>query len=58
MAIFIAILTIGILVILHELGHFFVAKKFGVKIEEFGIGRQVERFFRKTVEFFVHLCLS
>src|SRR3989338_2289737 len=26
------------LVILHELGHFFVAKKFNVKIEEFGIG--------------------
>ena len=27
-----------ILVILHELGHFFFAKKFGVKVEEFGIG--------------------
>ncbi len=26
------------LIVLHELGHFFVAKKFGVKVEEFGIG--------------------
>ncbi len=38
MTIFIAILTIGVLVILHELGHFFAAKKFDVKVEEFGIG--------------------
>src|SRR3989344_3514488 len=38
MTIAIAILTIGILVILHELGHFFAAKKLGVKVEEFGIG--------------------
>ena len=26
------------LIILHELGHFVLAKKFGVKVEEFGIG--------------------
>jgi len=26
------------LVVLHELGHFLAAKKFGVKVEEFGIG--------------------
>ena len=26
------------LIVFHELGHFFVAKKFGVKVEEFGIG--------------------
>ncbi|MEK7510538.1 MAG: M50 family metallopeptidase [Patescibacteria group bacterium] len=38
MNIFIAILSIGILIILHELGHFFLAKKLGVKVEEFGIG--------------------
>ncbi|MBI2113131.1 MAG: site-2 protease family protein [Candidatus Wildermuthbacteria bacterium] len=36
--IFIAIASILVLVILHELGHFFVARKFGVKVEEFGIG--------------------
>src|SRR3989344_1698627 len=26
------------LVVLHELGHFLMAKKFGVRVEEFGIG--------------------
>lgn len=26
------------LIVLHELGHFILAKKFGVKVEEFGIG--------------------
>ena len=30
--------SILILITLHELGHFFFAKKFGVKVEEFGIG--------------------
>lgn len=34
--IFIAILIL--LVLVHELGHFFAAKLFGVKVEEFGIG--------------------
>jgi regulator of sigma E protease len=36
-----ALLVIGILVLLiviHELGHFFVAKIFGVKVKEFGVG--------------------
>jgi regulator of sigma E protease len=32
------ILMISVLVLLHEAGHFFVAKKFGVKVEEFGFG--------------------
>ena len=32
------LLVLGPLVILHELGHFFVAKKFGVKVIEFGFG--------------------
>jgi regulator of sigma E protease len=26
------------LMVLHELGHFLIAKKFGVEVEEFGIG--------------------
>jgi regulator of sigma E protease len=34
--IFLLILTI--LVLIHEAGHFFVAKKLGIKVEEFGIG--------------------
>ncbi len=37
-SIFTAIFSILILIILHELGHFLLAKKFGVKVEEFGIG--------------------
>src|SRR3989344_5469047 len=38
MTLAVALLSIGILIILHELGHFLAAKKFGVKVEEFGIG--------------------
>ncbi|MDP2664592.1 MAG: site-2 protease family protein, partial [bacterium] len=34
----VAIFSILLLVALHELGHFFFAKKFGVRVEEFGIG--------------------
>lgn len=34
--VFIAMLSV--LVILHELGHFLTAKKFGIKVEEFGFG--------------------
>ncbi len=36
--ILIFILTLLILVVIHELGHFLVAKKFGIKVEEFGFG--------------------
>ncbi|MEK7523252.1 MAG: M50 family metallopeptidase [Patescibacteria group bacterium] len=38
MTIIIFILTLSILVLVHELGHFLMAKKMGVKVEEFGIG--------------------
>lgn len=38
MTIAVAFFTIAVLIILHELGHFFAAKKFGVKVEEFGFG--------------------
>jgi regulator of sigma E protease len=34
--VFLGILTF--LVFIHELGHFYTAKKFGIKVEEFGIG--------------------
>ncbi len=33
-----ALFSLLVLVLLHELGHFFVAKKYGVKVEELGIG--------------------
>ena len=36
--IIIAFFSLVFLAILHELGHFLLAKKFGVKVEEFGIG--------------------
>lgn len=36
--IFIFILTLLFLVVIHELGHFLMAKKFGIKVEEFGFG--------------------
>ena len=37
-SIVIFILTLLILVLLHELGHLLVAKKFNIKVEEFGFG--------------------
>lgn len=32
------VFVIGVLVIFHELGHFILARKMGVRVEEFGIG--------------------
>lgn len=37
-SIIVTILAFGIMVMLHEAGHFFVAKKFGVTVHEFSIG--------------------
>ena len=38
MTIIIALLLFGILILIHELGHFLFAKKAGVKVHEFAIG--------------------
>lgn len=38
LTIIIAFFSLIFLVVIHELGHFVLAKKFGVKVEEFGIG--------------------
>lgn len=38
------------LIVLHELGHFVLAKKFGVKVEEFGIGYPPRLFGKKFGE--------
>jgi len=46
----IAILSIVILMIIHEYGHFVIAKKFGVKVEEFGIGYPPRIFGKKFGE--------
>lgn len=32
------VIILAVLVFVHELGHFLVAKKFGIKVEEFGFG--------------------
>ena len=32
------LLILSVLVLIHEWGHFFTAKKFGIKVEEFGFG--------------------
>ena len=38
MYIIMAILAFGVLIIVHELGHFTLAKLNGVRVEEFSIG--------------------
>lgn len=38
MDILIFIITLSLLILIHEFGHFLMAKKNGVKVEEFGIG--------------------
>lgn len=38
LTIFVFIITLGILVFFHELGHFIMAKRAGAKVEEFGFG--------------------
>ncbi|MCX6721752.1 MAG: M50 family metallopeptidase [Candidatus Staskawiczbacteria bacterium] len=46
----IAFLTLIALMIVHEFGHFIIAKKFGVKVEEFGIGYPPRIFGKKIGE--------
>lgn len=50
MTILIFLLTLTILVLVHELGHFLMAKKMGVKVEEFGIGLPPKLFGIKKAE--------
>ncbi|MBU0648031.1 site-2 protease family protein [Patescibacteria group bacterium] len=38
LALIIFILILGVLVLAHEFGHFIMAKKFDVKVEEFALG--------------------
>lgn len=38
LSVFIFILLLGVLVFVHELGHFSVAKFFGIRVDEFGMG--------------------
>lgn len=48
--IFIGIFSLSFLIILHEFGHFLLAKKLGVKVEEFGIGMPPKLFSKKIGE--------
>lgn len=38
MSIIIFIIILSLLIIVHELGHFLVAKSFGIRVDEFGLG--------------------
>jgi len=38
LTIIVFIVMLSVLVLIHELGHFLVARKFGIKVEEFGFG--------------------
>ncbi len=49
-SVIIFIITLLILVVIHELGHFLVAKKFGIKVEEFGFGIPPRIFGKKMGE--------
>lgn len=54
MSIIIFILILGVLVFVHELGHFAVAKFFGIRVDEFGMGfppRAVKLFSRKGTDY-------
>lgn len=46
----IAFLSLIALMIIHELGHFLIAKRFGVKVDEFGIGYPPRIFGKKIGE--------
>jgi regulator of sigma E protease len=46
----IAFLSLIALMIIHEFGHFIIAKKFGVRVEEFGIGYPPRIFGKKIGE--------
>ncbi len=38
MSVIIFIIILSVLIVVHELGHFLAAKKFGIRVDEFGIG--------------------
>ncbi|HVV15404.1 MAG TPA: M50 family metallopeptidase [Candidatus Paceibacterota bacterium] len=50
MSLFLFILILALLILVHELGHFSVAKLFGIKVEEFGIGFPPRLIYKKIGE--------
>ena len=61
MSIFIMILLLSLLILVHEAGHFFAARAFGIKVDKFGFGLPVGPTLYKTkvgdVEILVHAML-
>ena len=53
----IAILVFGVIIMIHELGHFVAAKLFGVKVNEFslGMGPALVRFTRGETDYRLRL---
>lgn len=50
LTIIVFIIVLSILVLVHEFGHFIVAKKFGIRVEEFGFGLPPRIFGKKYGE--------
>ena len=46
----VAFISLIILMIIHEFGHFIIAKKFGIRVDEFGIGYPPRLFGKKIGE--------
>ncbi len=61
MSIFIMIVLLSLLILIHEAGHFFAARAFGIRVDKFGFGLPVgPTLFRKKVgdiEILVHAML-
>lgn len=61
MSIIIMILLLSLLILVHEAGHFFAARAFGIKVDKFGFGLPVGPTLYKTkvgdVEVLVHAFL-
>lgn len=58
MSVVIFIIILAILIIVHEYGHFFVAKKGGIRVDEFGLGfgpRVAKLFSRKGTNFTLNI---
>lgn len=55
LTVIIFIFTLLILVVIHELGHFLMAKKFNIKVEEFGFGIPPRVFGKKVGETIISL---
>ena len=61
MSIIIMILLLSLLILVHETGHFFAARAFGIRVEKFGFGLPIGPTLFKTkcgdVEILVHAFL-